>query len=197
MNVSQTLVPRDLLFFHSTFIVYIVPYVCLALSHRLMHSISLYTSRLRDSRPNTPSVAYVTSLPSSASARLGTGLWDWDKMTRRPSAASVTTVSLSPIIVERSNSLQPLSVLGSPGFLSFNNMRLPSRTVSLGAPTNQGSSEEAEKVDSEANELFTMNSVAQVKEIQRRLRYDQSVNQRIGYLPALLLGMTRTPSKKS
>ena len=79
---------------------------------------------------------------------------------------------LSPIVIERSNSLQPLSVLGSPGFLSFNNMRLPSRTVSLGALTNPGLSEEAAKVDSEANELFTMNSVVQVKEIQRRLRCD-------------------------
>lgn len=94
-------------------------------------------------------------------------------MARRPSAASVATGSLSPIIMERSNSLQPLSVLGSPGFLSLNNMRLPSRTISLGALVNPGSSEEAAKVDIEANELFTRNSVAQVKEIQRRLRYGQ------------------------
>lgn len=121
----------------------------------------------------------------------------WDKMARRPSAASMTTGPPSPIIVERSNSLQPLSVLGSPGFLSFNNMRLPSRTVSLGALTNPGSSEEAAKVDSEANELFTRNSVAQVKEIQRRLRYNQSANREVGYLRARLPGMTQMLSKKN
>ena len=118
-------------------------------------------------------------------------------MTRRASAASMATGPLSPIIIERSNSLQPLSVLGSPGFLSFNSMRLPSRTVSLGALTNPGSSEEAAKVDSETNELFTRNSVAQVKEIQRRLRYDKSANQCFGYLRAWLVGVTRMPNKRS
>ena len=99
-------------------------------------------------------------------------------MARRPSAASMAKVPLSPITIERANSLQPLSVLGSPSFLSFNNMRLPSRTVPLNALTDLGSSEETAKMDSEADELFTRNSVGQVKEIQRRLRYGKPTNQR-------------------
>jgi hypothetical protein len=104
---------------------------------------------------------------------------------------------LSPITIERSISLQPLSVLGSPSFLSFNNMRLPSRTVSLNALTNLGSLEEEARIDSEADELFTRNSVAQVKEVQRRLRYAQSTNQHFGYLHAQLPGMTRMRNKKN
>ena len=101
-------------------------------------------------------------------------------MARRPSVAPIATVPLSPIVIERSSSLQPLSVLESPSFLSFNNMRLPSRTVSLNALTNLGSSEETAKMDSEADDLFTRNSVAQVREIQRRLRYGQFTNQYFG-----------------
>ena len=91
-------------------------------------------------------------------------------MARRPSVASAAAVPLSPITIDRSNSLQPLSVLGSPSFLSFNNMRIPPRTVSLNVLINTGSSEEEAKMDTEADELFTKNSVAQVKDIQRRLR---------------------------
>ncbi|KAF9654215.1 hypothetical protein BDM02DRAFT_3182042 [Thelephora ganbajun] len=56
-------------------------------------------------------------------------------------------------------------------------MRLPGRTVSLNALTNLDSSEEAAKVDNEADELFTRNSVVQVKEIQRRLRNDVDAKQ--------------------
>jgi hypothetical protein len=106
-------------------------------------------------------------------------------MARRPSTASVAGVSLPPIIIERSGSLQPLSVLGSPSFLSFNNLRMPSRTVSLNALTDLGSSEDAAKMDSEADELFTMNSVAQVKEVQRRLRYGPLANERSVFLPPI------------
>jgi hypothetical protein len=47
----------------------------------------------------------------------------------------------------------------------------------LSALTNPGSSEAAAKVDSEADELFTRNSVAQVKEIQRRLRYTRPTDE--------------------
>lgn len=101
-------------------------------------------------------------------------------MARRPSAASVTRVP-PPITIDRSNSLQPLSVLGSPTFLSFNNMRSPTRTVSLNTLINMGSSEEMAKIDGEADELFTKNSVAQVKEVQRRLRHGQSANQPYAY----------------
>lgn len=118
-------------------------------------------------------------------------------MARRPSAASKAPVPLSPIITERSNSLQPLSVLGSPSFLSLSNVRLPSRTVSLSAFNNPGPPEEAEKLESEVLELFTRNSVVQVKEIQRRLRYGHPTNQRAGYSHLRLLGMTRTRSKRS
>jgi len=100
-------------------------------------------------------------------------------MARRPSVASMAKAPLPPITLERSTSLQPLSVLGSPSFLSFNNMRSPSRTVSLNV--NPGSSEEAARIDGEADELFARNSVAQVKEIQRRLRYGQSAKQPFGY----------------
>jgi len=101
-------------------------------------------------------------------------------MARRPSVASVARVP-PPITIDRSNSLQPLSVLGSPTFLSFNNMRSPTRTVSLNAPINMGSSEEMAKIDDEADELFTRNSVAQVKEVQRRLRHSQSANHLYAY----------------
>ena len=101
-------------------------------------------------------------------------------MARRPSVASVATV-LPPITMDRSNSLQPLSILGSPSFLSFNNVRSPTRTVSLNALTNMGSSEEMARIDGEADELFTRNSIAQVKEVQRRLRYGQSANQLYAY----------------
>lgn len=118
-------------------------------------------------------------------------------MARRLSVASMATAPLSPITIERTSSLQPLSVLGSPSFLSFNSMRLPSRIVSLNAPANLGSAEEAAKMDSESDELFTRNSVAQVKEIQRRLRYGQSMGQRFGYFHTRLLGMTRMRSKKN
>ena len=101
-------------------------------------------------------------------------------MARRPSAASVAPVP-PPITIDRSNSLQPLSVLGSPNFLSFNNVRSPTRAVSLNALINMGSSEEMAKIDGEADEMFTRNSVAQVKEVQRRLRHGQSTNQLHGY----------------
>ena len=118
-------------------------------------------------------------------------------MARRPSIASVSTVPLSPIAIDRSVSLQPLSVLGSPSFLSFNNMRIPSRTVSLNVLANPGSSEETAKMDDEADELFTRNSVVQVKEIQRRLRYGQLANWRSAYSHAGPLGMTRMRNKKN
>ena len=118
-------------------------------------------------------------------------------MARRPSVASMATVPLSPITIERATSLQPLSILGSPSFLSFNNMRLPSRTVSLTVPANLGSPEEVAKMDSESDELFTRNSVAQVKDIQMRLRYGQPTNQCFEHFHTRLLGMTRMRSKKN
>ena len=146
----------------------------------------------------TPSVAYVIPF-RDASAPTVARIWFGIQMARRPSVASMATVPMSPVTIERANSLQPLSILGSPSFLSFNNMRLPSRAVSLTVPAtaNLGSPEEVAKMDSESDELFTRNSVAQVKEIQRRLRYGHPTNQRFGHFHTRLLGMTRMRSKKN
>lgn len=145
----------------------------------------------------TSPASYVTRVRSLSGASRVVGIWVEVEMARRPSIASVATAPLSPITVDRSVSLQPLSVLGSPSFLSFNNVRFPSRSVSLVVPTNLGSSEEAAKMDSEADELFTRNSVVQVKEIQRRLRYGQPMNQCSKYPHVGLLGTTRMRNKKN
>jgi hypothetical protein len=52
-------------------------------------------------------------------------------------------------------------------------------------------------MDSEADELFMRNSVVQVKEIQRRLRYSQSMNRHPGHPHTRLPGMTRMRNKKN
>ena len=118
-------------------------------------------------------------------------------MARRPSVASMAAAPLSPMAIERSRSLQPLSVLGSPTFLSFNSMRLPSQSVVLNAPIDTTLAEEAARMDNEADELFMRNSVVQVKEIQRRLRYGQSMSRHSDHPHTRLPGMTRTQNKKN
>jgi hypothetical protein len=81
-------------------------------------------------------------------------------MYRRPSVASSPASNVM--------SLQPLSILESPNFVSLNG-RLPiSRTVSLLAEVERPQANLA--TDLEADELFTKHSVSEVKNIQRRLR---------------------------
>lgn len=184
------------IFIHS---LYIVPYQCLLVSFQPVNKqcyIVTFPLESATFNENTLCWPYVIQF-RDASAPTVARIWLGIQMARRPSVASMATVPLSPTTIERTNSLQPLSILGSPSFLSFNNMRLPSRTVSLTVPANLGSPEEVAKMDSESDELFTRNSVAQIKEIQRRLRYGHPTNQRFGHFHTRLLGMTRMRSKKN
>jgi hypothetical protein len=89
-------------------------------------------------------------------------------MHRRPSAASTNSLASS----SHGQSLQPLSVLGSPNFISLANGKLrspPIRSESISLHALLDPPQENAEINREADELFTKYSVSEIKNTQRRL----------------------------